>query len=52
MKSSEPLGFRPKEETCAGTGTHLPGVTCLARRRRLALPVLSGVALLGGTSQA
>ena len=26
-KSGEPLGFRPKEETCASTGTHPPGET-------------------------
>ena len=26
-KSGEPLGFRPKEGTCASTGAHLPGMT-------------------------
>ena len=26
-KSSEPLGFRPKEGTCASTGAHPPGMT-------------------------
>ena len=26
-KSGEPLGFRPKEGTCASTGAHPPGMT-------------------------
>ena len=50
-KSDEPLGFRPKEETCASTGAHLPGKTSTSRRRRSALPVLPGAALLGANSQ-
>ena len=47
-KSREPLGFRPKERTCAGTGAHAPGES---RWRRTALPVLPGAALLGANSQ-
>ena len=50
-KSGEPLGFRPKEGTCASTGAHPPGETSTSRRRRSALPVLPGAALLGATSQ-
>ena len=30
-KSGEPLGFRPKERTCASTGAHLPGETGTSR---------------------
>ena len=50
-KSGEPLGFRPKEGTCASTGAHPPGETSTSRRRRSALPVLPGAALLGANSQ-
>ena len=50
-KSGEPLGFRPKEQTCASTGAHGPGKTSTLRRRRSALPVLPGAALLGANSQ-
>ena len=50
-KSSEPLGFRPKEGTCASTGAHPPGETSMSRRRRSALPVWPGAALLGANSQ-
>ena len=50
-KSGEPLGFRPKERTCASTGAHPPGETSTSRWRRSALPVLPGAALLGATSQ-
>ena len=50
-KSGEPLGFRPKEGTCAIAGAHPPGVTSTSRRRRFALPVLPGAALVGATSQ-
>ena len=50
-KSGEPLGFRPKEGTCASTGAHPPGETSTSRRRRSALSVLPGAALLGATSQ-
>ena len=38
-KSGEPLGFRPKEGTCASTGAHPPGETSKSRWRRSALPV-------------
>ena len=38
-KSGEPLGFRPKEGTCASTGAHPPGETSTSRWRRSALPV-------------
>ena len=51
-KSVEPLGFRPKEGTCASTGAHLPGETSTSRWRRSALPVLPGAALFGANSQA
>ena len=47
-KSGEPLGFRPKEETCASTGAHPPGMTSTSHWRRLALPVLPRAALFGG----
>ena len=50
-KSGEPLGFRPKEGTCASTGAHPPGETSKSCWRRSALPVLPGAALLGATSQ-
>ena len=50
-KSGEPLGFCPKEGTCASTGAHTPGETSTSRRRRSALPVLPGAALLGANSQ-
>ena len=50
-KSGEPLGFRPKEGTCASTGAHLPGERSTSHRRRSALPVLPGAALLGANSQ-
>ena len=51
VKSGEPLGFRPKEGTCASTGGHPPGETSMSRRRRSALPVLPGAALLGANIQ-
>ena len=38
-KSGEPLGFRPKEGTCASTGAHPPGETSTSRWRRSALPM-------------
>ena len=50
-KSGEPLGFRPKEGTCASTGAHPPGETSTSRWRQSALPLLPGAALLGATSQ-
>ena len=50
-KSGEPLGFRPKEGTCASKGAHPPGETSTPRWQRSALPVLPGAALLGATSQ-
>ena len=50
-KSGEPLGFRPKEGTCASTGAHHPGETSMSRWRRSVLPVLPGAALLGATRQ-
>ena len=50
-KSGEPLGFGPKEGTCAGTGAHSPGETSKSRWRQSALPVLPGAALLEATSQ-
>ena len=50
-KSGEPLGFRPKEGTCASTGAHRPGETSMSRWRQSALPVLPWAALLGATSQ-
>ena len=37
-KSGEPLGFRPKEGTCASTGAHPPGETSTSRWRRSAPP--------------
>ena len=50
-KSGEPLGFRPKEGTCASSGAHPPGETSTSRWRRSALPVLPRAALLGANSQ-
>ena len=50
-KYGEPLGFRPKEGTCARTEAHPPGKTSTSRRRRSALPVLPGATLLGASSQ-
>ena len=50
-KSGEPLGFHPKEGTCASTGAHPPGEASTSRRRRSALPVLPGAAFLGANSQ-
>ena len=50
-KSGEPLGFRPKEGTCASTGAHPPGETSMSRWRRSALPALPGAALLGANRQ-
>ena len=50
-KSGEPLGFRPKEGTCASTGVHPPGETSTSRWRRSALLVLPGAAMLGANSQ-
>ena len=50
-RSGEALGFRPKEETCASTGAHPLGETSTSRRRRSALPLLPGAALLGANSQ-
>ena len=50
-KSGEPLGFRPKEGTCASRGAHPPGETSTSRRRRSALPVLPRATLLGANSQ-
>ena len=50
-KSGEPLGFRPKEGTCASTGAHPLGETSTSRWRRSALPVLPGAALLGANIQ-
>ena len=50
-KSGEPLGFRRKEGTRASTVAQPPGETSMSRRRRSALPVLPGAALLGATSQ-
>ena len=49
-KSGEPVGFRPKEGTCASTGAHPPGETSTSRWRRSALPVLPGAAPFGATS--
>ena len=49
--SGEPLGFRPKEGTCASTGAHPPGQTSTSRWRQSALPVIPGAALLGANSQ-
>ena len=50
-KSREPLGFHPKEGTCASTGAHPLGETSTSRRRQSALPVLPGAALLVANSQ-
>ena len=50
-KSGEPLGFHPKEGTCAHTGAHPPSETSTSRWRQSALLVLPGAALLGATSQ-
>ena len=50
-KSGEPLGFRPKEGTCASTGAQPPSMTRTSRWRMSALPVLPGAALLGATTQ-
>ena len=49
--SGEPPGFRPKKGTCVSTGAHPPGETSTSRRRRSALPVMPGAALLGANSQ-
>ena len=37
-KSREPLGFRPKEGTCASTGAHPPGETSKSRWRQNSPP--------------
>ena len=50
-KSGEPLGFGPKEGTCASAGAHPLGETSTSRPRRSALPVLPEAALLGANSQ-
>ena len=50
-KSGEPLGFRPKEGTCACTGAHHPWEISTSRWRQSALLVLPRAALLGATSQ-
>ena len=50
-KSGEPLGFRPKEGTCASTGAQPPSMTRTSRWRLSALPVLPRAALLGATTQ-
>ena len=50
-ESGKPLGFRPKEGTCASTGAHLPGEAYTSRWRQSALPVLPAAALLGANSQ-
>ena len=50
-KSGEPLGFRPKEGTCASTGAHPPSETSTSCWRRSAHPVMPGAALLGANSQ-
>ena len=50
-RSGEPLGFRPREGTCASTGAHPLGETSTSRRRRSALPMLPGAALMGDNSQ-
>ena len=47
-KSGEPLGFRPKEGTCASTGAHPPGETSTSRWRRSALTVLPRGRFVGG----
>ena len=51
-KSGEPLGFCPKEGTCASTGAHPPSDTSASRWRQSALLVLPWATLLGATSQA
>ena len=50
-KYGEPLGFRPREGTCARTGAHPHGETSTSRWRRSSLLVLPGGALLRATSQ-
>ena len=50
-KSGEPLGFHPKDGTCASPGAHPPDETSKSRQRRSTLPVLPGAALLGANSQ-
>ena len=47
-KSREPLGFRPKEGTCASTGAHPTGETSTSRWRRSALPVFPWGRFVGG----
>ena len=47
-KSGEPLGFRPKEGTCASTGAHPLGETSTSRWRRSALPMMPGADFVGG----
>ena len=49
-KCGEPLGFGPKEGTCANTGAHPLGLTSMSRWRQSALPVLPWAAFLGATS--
>ena len=48
-KSGEPLGFRPKEGTCASTGAHPPGETSTSRWRQSALLLLPGPLCWGPT---
>ena len=50
-KSGEPLRFRPKEGTCTSTGAHPSGETSMSHRRRSALLVMPGAALLGANRQ-
>ena len=50
-KSGEPLGFCPKEGTCASTGAHPSSVTSTSGWRRSALPVLPEAALMEATGQ-
>ena len=50
-KSGEPLGFRPKEGTCASMGAHPLGGKSTSRWRRSALLVLPEAALSEATSQ-
>ena len=50
-KTVEPLGFGPKEGTCASTLAHPPGETSTSRWRQTALPVLPQAALMRATSQ-
>ena len=47
-KSGDPLGFRPKEGTCASKGARPPCETSTSRWRRSALPVLSRGGFVGG----